>query len=45
VFEISAVTGEGTRTLLQALMQRIEEKRAGERDEQVDEDEPWDPLQ
>ncbi|MGD9096286.1 MAG: GTPase ObgE [Chromatiales bacterium] len=45
VFEISAVTGEGTRALLQALMQRIEEKRAEECDEQVDEDEPWDPLQ
>ena len=45
VFEISAVTGEGTRALLQVLMQRIEEKRAEECDEQVDEDEPWDPLQ
>jgi len=45
VFEISAVTGEGTKALLQALMQRIEEKRAEECDEQVDEDEPWDPLQ
>ena len=45
VFEISAVTGEGTRALLQALMQRIEEKRGEECDEHVDDDEPWDPLQ
>jgi GTP-binding protein len=45
VFEISAVTGEGTKVLLQALMQRIEEKRAEECEEQVEEDEPWDPLQ
>ena len=45
VFAISAVTGEGIQALLQALMQRIEEKRAGERDEEVDDDEPWDPLQ
>ena len=45
VFEISAVTGEGTKALLQALMQRIEEKRGEECDEHVDDDEPWDPLQ
>ena len=45
VFAISAVTGEGIQALLQALMQRIEEKRAGESDEEVDDDEPWDPLQ
>ena len=47
VFEISAVTGEGTGALLQALMVRIEEKRVEESGETVDEDEdkPWDPLQ
>ena len=45
VFEISAVTGEGTKELLQALMQRIEELRAVESDESVGDDEPWDPLQ
>ncbi len=45
VFEISAVTGEGTKALLQALMQRIEELRVEESDEAVEDDEPWDPLQ
>ncbi|MEJ2309794.1 MAG: GTPase ObgE [Gammaproteobacteria bacterium] len=45
VFAISAVTGEGIEALLQALMQRIEETRADAVDEDVDDDEPWDPLQ
>jgi GTP-binding protein len=45
VFAISAVTGEGIQALLQALMQRIEETRADAAGEDVDDDEPWDPLQ
>ncbi|MEJ2330288.1 MAG: GTPase ObgE [Gammaproteobacteria bacterium] len=45
VFEISAVTGEGTKALLKALMQRVEEKRVEACDEHVVDDEPWDPLQ
>jgi GTP-binding protein len=45
LFEISAVTGEGTRVLLQAIMRRIEEERAVEPGEEVDNEKPWDPLQ
>ena len=45
VFEISAVSGEGTELLVQRLMQHIEAQRLAENVENVvAEDEPWDPL-
>ncbi len=46
VFGISALTGEGTRALKYALMERLEELRAADDTLNADpiDDEPWDPL-
>ncbi|MET0027249.1 MAG: Obg family GTPase CgtA [Candidatus Thiodiazotropha sp.] len=44
IFEISAMTGEGTRELVGALMQRLEELWRSEQPEQ-ESDTEWDPLQ
>jgi len=46
VFEISALTGEGTGRLMAALMGRLEElKREHAADpEEALEEQPWDPL-
>ena len=46
VFGISALTGEGTRGLIYALMERLEELRAADDTLNADpvDDEPWDPL-
>ena len=46
VFGISALTGEGTRGLMYALMERLEELRKADDtlDAEPIDDEPWDPL-
>ncbi|WP_428609565.1 Obg family GTPase CgtA [Sedimenticola sp.] len=51
VYSISALTGEGTRELMQDLMQRLKTLREQDQDapaatsEQQQAEEPWDPLQ
>jgi len=44
VFSISAITGEGTRPLTYALMERIEEEIQRENTTPADKDEPWSPI-
>ncbi len=46
VFGVSALTGEGTRGLTYALMERLEELRAADDTQKAGpiDDEPWDPL-
>ncbi|MEE9358818.1 Obg family GTPase CgtA [Candidatus Vondammii sp. HM_W22] len=47
VFAVSAVSGEGTKELMFALMEHLEELRREELSDEVREaeDKPWDPLQ
>jgi GTP-binding protein len=44
VYDISAITGEGTQSLISALMQHLEALWAAERVEKTDDDATWDPL-
>jgi GTP-binding protein len=44
VFCISAISGEGTKPLTYALMERIEEHMKAEQSAPVDDDTPWSPL-
>lgn len=44
VFCISAISGEGTKPLVYALMEYIEQQIKNEQTKPVDEDEPWSPL-
>ncbi len=45
IYLISALTGDGTEPLMEALMQRLETLRKDERlVEEEDDDTPWDPL-
>jgi GTP-binding protein len=44
VFEISAVSGEGTAELVQQLMQYLEQQQRSESDIAAEADESWDPV-
>ena len=44
VFCISAITGDGTKPLVYALMEHLEELIQSEHQAPVDEDEPWSPI-